>query len=287
MSKQTLLIVISAVAVFIATTCLYTVDEREKVVQVRLGKIKGADYEPGLHWKFPLTDNIKRYDSRILTLDNPPERFLTLEKKNLNVDFFVKWRIQDVDRYFRATGGDELRALDRLSKIIKDGLRGEFAKRTIQQAVSGEREEIMATISASADVQVQEYGIQIVDVRIKRIDFTDDISGSVYDRMRAERKRVANEFRARGAKEAEKIRADADRQREVILAEAYKKAEQLRGEGDAEATDIYARAYNRDREFYAFYRSLKVYEQAWQDKQDILVLEPDGEFFKYFNPTAR
>ena len=199
----------------------------------------------------------------------------------------MKWRIQDVDRYFRATGGDELRALDRLSKIIKDGLRGEFAKRTIQQAVSGEREEIMATISASADVQVQEYGIQIVDVRIKRIDFTDDISGSVYDRMRAERKRVANEFRARGAKEAEKIRADADRQREVILAEAYKKAEQLRGEGDAEATDIYARAYNRDREFYAFYRSLKVYEQAWQDKQDILVLEPDGEFFKYFNPTAR
>jgi membrane protease subunit HflC len=251
-----------------------------------LGKIKGTDYGPGLHLKVPIIDEVKRFDGRILTLDNEEERFLTLEKKNLIVDFFVKWRIKDVGTYYRATGGDEIKALDRMSKIIKGGLRDEFGARTVQQAVSGERNEIMQKLLVVANPQVQDLGIEVVDVRVKRIDLPDQVTRSVYERMESERKRVANDLRAKGDETAERIRADADRQREVILAEAYREAEKTRGLGDAEAAEIYAKAYGLNPEFYSFYRSLSVYKSTLRDKSDVLVLEPEGEFFRYFNPPA-
>ena len=271
---------------FLALGLFFTVDEREKVVVVQLGKIKGTDYGPGLHLKVPIIDEVKRFDGRILTLDNEEERFLTLEKKNLIVDFFVKWRIKDVGTYYRATGGDEIKALDRMSKIIKGGLRDEFGARTVQQAVSGERNEIMQKLLVVANPQVQDLGIEVVDVRVKRIDLPDQVTRSVYERMESERKRVANDLRAKGDETAERIRADADRQREVILAEAYREAEKTRGLGDAEAAEIYAKAYGLNPEFYSFYRSLSVYKSTLRDKSDVLVLEPEGEFFRYFNPPA-
>ena len=215
-------------------------------------------------------------------LDADPERYLTGEKKNLIVDSFVKWRIKKVDNYYTATGGDTVRANLRLSQIIKDGLTASLAKRTIKEAVSGERLEIMSTLKTSADEEAEAFGIEVVDVRIKRIDFPSDISDSVYRRMRSERKRVAKDLRSRGAESAEKIRAEADRQRTVIIADAYRDSEKLRGEGDAEATKIYAKAYGKDIEFYSLYRSLNAYKSTFADKSDILVIEPKSEFFKYF-----
>jgi membrane protease subunit HflC len=261
---------------------IYVVDEREKAIKFQLGEIVTTDIKPGVHFQLPLVNNVRKFDSRIQTLDAEPEPYLTGEKKNLIVDSFVKWRIKDVANYYTATGGDAVRANVRLLQIIKDGLRGEFAKRTIKEAVSGERKKIMDIITAQANQQAQTFGIEIVDVRIKRIDFPPDISDSVYRRMRAERERVAKDLRSRGAEEAEKIRAEADRQRTVILADAYRDAEKLRGEGDAAATKIYARAFSKDAEFYAFYRSLNAYRSSFADKNDVLVIDPNTEFFKYF-----
>jgi membrane protease subunit HflC len=274
--------ILLAIAVVIASFSIFTVDEREKVILFRLGEIVSTDYDPGLHFKTPFVNNVRKFDARIQTLDAEPERYLTGEKKNLIVDSFVKWRIQDVSNYYTATGGDAVRANLRLSQIIKDGLRGEFAKRTIKEAVSGERDEIMSAVKNLANSEAEAFGIDIVDVRIKRIDFPPDISDSVYRRMRAERERVAKDLRSRGAESAEKIRAEADRQRTVILADAFRDAEVLRGEGDAKATEIYASAYGKDVEFYALYRSLNAYKSTFADKSDMLVIEPDSEFFKYF-----
>ena len=271
-----------AALVVIASFALFTVDEREKAVMFRLGEIVKTDFEPGLHWQTPFVNNVRKFDVRIQTLDAEPERYLTSEKKNVIVDSFVKWRIKEVANYFTATGGDALRANLRLSQIIKDGLRGEFAKRTIQEAISGERAEIMDIITAAGNKEAQAFGIEIVDVRIKRVDFPQDISDSVYSRMRAERQRVAKDLRSRGAEAAEKIRAEADRQVTVIKADAYRDAEKLRGEGDAAATEIYAKAYGKDLEFYSLYRSLNAYKTTFADKSDMLVIEPDTEFFKYF-----
>jgi modulator of FtsH protease HflC len=287
-SRQLTVVFASLLLVVLIMGAAFTVDEREKVVVIRLGKIagKGTDYGPGLHLKLPIIDEVKRFDSRILTLDSKEERFLTLEKKNLIVDFFVKWRIKDVGSYYRATGGDEVKALDRLSKIIKGGLRDEFGARTVQQAVSGERTEIMQKLATAANPQLRDMGIEVVDVRVKRIDLPDQVTRSVYERMESERKRVANDLRAKGDEAAERIRANADRQREVTLAEAYREAEKTRGLGDAEAAEIYARAYGRNPEFYSFYRSLTVYQSTLRSKSDLLILEPDGEFFRYFNPPA-
>lgn len=274
--------IVIAVIVVLASSSLYVVNEREKAIKFRLGEIVTTNIEPGLHWQTPFINNVRKFDSRIQTLDAEPERYLTGEKKNLIVDSFVKWRIKDVANYYTATGGDAVRANLRMSQIIKDGLRGEFAKRTINEAVSGERQEIMNTITVQANKQAEPFGIEIVDVRIKRIDFPSDISDSVYRRMRSERQRVAKDLRSRGAEEAEKIRAEADRQRTVISADAYRDAETLRGEGDATATDIYAKAYGRDLEFYSLYRSLNAYRTTFASKSDILVIEPNSEFFKYF-----
>jgi len=268
--------------IFIGSFAIFTVNEREKAIMFQLGEIVRTDFEPGLHWQKPFVNNVRKFDARIQTLDADPQRYLTGEKKNLIVDSFVKWRINDVANYYTATGGDSVVANLRLSQIIKDGLTAALAKRTIKQAVSGERLEIMSQLRTDANTQAQAFGIEIVDVRIKRIDFPSDISDSVYRRMRSERERVAKDLRSRGAESAEKIRAEADRQRTVIVADAYRDAEILRGEGDAGATKIYAKAYGKDVEFYSLYRSLNAYKTTFADRSDILVIEPNSEFFKYF-----
>lgn len=277
--------IILLVVVGIGSFAVFTVDERERAIMFRLGEIVRDDYEPGLHFKVPFINNVRKFDARIQTLDADPERYLTSEKKNVLVDSFVKWKIEDVSRYYTATGGDATRAGLRLSQIIKDGLRGEFGKRTIQEAISGERDQIMSRLTESANEQAKEFGIRVVDVRVKRIDLPREVSESVYRRMEAERARVAKDFRSRGAEAAERIRADADRQRTILLAEAYRDAENTRGQGDAIAADLYAKAYNKNREFYAFYRSLTAYRNTMKDKGDILVLEPDSDFFKYFDKS--
>ncbi len=265
---------------------MYTVDEREKALLFSLGEIKNAELMPGLHFKFPLVNNVIKFDSRILTFNEDKERFLTIEKKNVMVDFFVKWRIDNAAQYYRSTRGQEITAQSRLSQIIKDGLRNEFARRTIKQAVSGERGEIMSAINESSKGIASALGIDVVDVRLSRIDLPDEVSDSVYDRMRAERARIAKELRAQGKEASERIRASADRQREVILAEAYKEAQQTRGVGDAKAAATFASAYNKNAEFYAFYRSMEAYRHSFKDKSDLMVIEPDSDFFSYFKDPA-
>ncbi len=271
-----------AVIVMVGSFCVFTVDERERAIKFRLGEIVKTDFEPGLYFKLPLVNNVRKFDARIVTLDADPERYLTSEKKNVIVDSFVKWQIEDVAAYYTSMGGDERNANLRLSQIIKDGLRGEFGKRTIQEVVSGERAEIMKILTTNAAVQAQAFGIKVVDVRIKRIDLSADVSESVFLRMAAERDRVAKDLRSKGAEAAERIRADADRQRTIIIANAFSESEQLRGEGDGESSAIYAQAYEQDSEFYSFYRSLNAYKTAFKSKSDIVVLEPDSDFFKYF-----
>lgn len=262
---------------------VFSVDEREKAILLQLGEIQRADFEPGLHFKIPFINNVRKFDGRILTMDAEPETFLTVEKKNVVVDAFVKWRIGDVSTYFTAMGGDERMANVRLSQIIKDALRDEFARRTIQDVIAGDRAEIMNIATVTADKKSKEFGVEVIDVRIMRIDLKGEISDAVYGRMNAERTRVANDFRSKGAEQAERIRADADKQRTVILAEAYREAELLRGQGDAKAAEIYAKAYGKDRDFYAFYRSLLAYKESFRGKEDVVVMQPDAEFFRYFN----
>lgn len=278
---KTLGLFVLAAAVFLGSFSVFVVYEWERAVLFRLGEIVKSDYEPGLHFKIPFINNVRKFDARILSLDVEPERFLTAEKKNVIVDSFVKWRIGDVTRFYTAVGGDETQARLRLEQIIKDGMRGEFSKRTINDVVSGERAQIMNVLTGNASQQARELGIDVIDVRIKRIDLPPDVNAAVYGRMEAERARVAKDFRSRGHEAAERIRADADRQREVILAEAYRDAERVRGEGDARAAEVYAKAYNRNAEFYALYRSLNAYRAAFGGR-DLLVIEPDSEFFQYF-----
>ena len=285
MMKRFLPFIIVAVLV-IGYTATYVVDQREKALLFRLGEIIKEDIPPGLHFKFPLINNARFFDARILTLDAQPESFLTVEKKNVTVDFFVKWRILDVGQYYRSTRGDERNALSRLSQIMKDQLRNEFGKRTIQEAVSGERSQIMDILKVKSNETAKELGVEIVDVRISRIDLPDDVSDAVYARMRAERNRVARDFRARGMEQAERIRAEADRQRIAIIAEAYRESEKIRGAGDAESANIYADAYNNDPEFYSFTRSIRAYEDAFGGS-DTLILEPESDFFDYFNQKSR
>ena len=280
--------IIIAVAVVVAVvlySSIYFVDQRERAILFRLGEIVRTDLEPGIHFKYPLINNVQTFDARILTLNAQPESFLTVEKKNVTVDFFVKWRILDVAQYYRATRGRERNALSRLSQIMKDGLRNEFGKRTIKQVVSGERREIMSILERKSNEQAKEFGIQVVDVRISRIDLPDDVSDSVYQRMRAERNRTAREFRARGKERAERIRAGADRQRTEILADAYRQSEEIKGKGDAQAAAIYADAYERDAEFYAFMRSIRAYIEVFSGNKDMMVLEPDSDFFRYFSDS--
>jgi membrane protease subunit HflC len=276
-------VMLGLLLVALAGFSLFTVAEWEKAIMFRLGEIREADFRPGLHVKIPFINNVRKFDGRLLTQDVEPERFLTVEKKNVIVDSFVMWRIADVKRYYKAVAGDERNARLRIEQVIKDGMRGEFSKRTINEVVSGERDVIMEELTEAANRQAQQIGIEIADVRIKRIDLPAEVSNSVYRRMQAERSRVAKEFRSRGFEESEKIRANADRQRQVLIAEAYREAEQIRGEGDAKAAEIYANAYGKNQEFYAFTRSLKAYQEAFQGGSDVLLLEPDSEFFDYFD----
>jgi membrane protease subunit HflC len=275
------------VLVLLAMT-LFTVDQRQYAIIFQLGEVREVIREPGLNFKWPLIQNVRFFERRILTMDSPePERFLTAEKKPVLVDSYVKWRISDVKQYYISVGGDEIVAKTRLAQTVNSGLREEFGKRTVHDVVSGEREKIMAEVQRKADTDARSMGVQIVDVRLKRVDFPPEVSDSVYRRMETERKRVANELRSQGSAEAEKIKADADRQREVIVAEAYRDAQKTKGEGDAKASAIYAQSFGQNPEFYNFYRSLEAYRQSFKNKNDMLVVDPSSEFFKYLKGSGK
>ncbi len=281
--KLKLILIALAVLITLIVSSAFIVNQTEVALKLRFGKIVDSNYGPGLHWRIPFVEQVYRFDRRLQTLDARPQRFLTLEMKDVIVDSYAKWRIHNVAQYYRSTGGDPVVTGRLLSERINTSLRNEFGKRTIQDVVSGERAEIMALLAQDADEMANEIGVEIIDVRVKRIDLPTEVSESVYERMRAERQRVASDLRAQGGEAGERIRADADRQRTVILANAYRDAERLRGEGDAQATEIYAAAFGRDQEFYSFYRSLNAYRTALGDGQGMMVLQPDSPFFRYFN----
>lgn len=275
------LIVLIAVLIGINST-LFVVSEFERGVKLRFGKLIESDIQPGLHIKLPFVDNVRIFDARILSVDAQPASFFTKEKKRLIVDSYAKWRIANVEAYYKATGGIESVARNRLANRVNNGLREQFGNRTLQEVVSGERDLLMENITNNLNESVlDELGIEVIDVRVKRIDLPQEVSGPVYRRMTAEREKEARELRSTGKERAEKIRASADRERTIELANAYRDAEQLRGDGDAEAAKIYAQAYQRDPEFYAFVRSLNAYKQSFANKGDIMLVEPDGDFFKY------
>ena len=265
----------------------FIVNQWEVALKLRLGEIVDSDYKPGLHFMIPLINNVKKFDGRLQTLEARPQRFLTVEKKDVIVDSYAKWRITNPGQFFRSTGGDSGRTSRLLAERINTGLRDEFGRRTIQEVVSEDRYQLMDELTKAVDRQVAELGIEVVDVRVKKIDLPPEVSESVYERMRAERERVARDLRAKGSEAAERIRADADRQRTVIIADAYKLAEEARGEGDAKAAEIYAQAYNQDRDFYAFYRSLNAYRTSFGQGGDMLVMQPDSDFFRFFNKMDR
>jgi membrane protease subunit HflC len=282
MDIKNLFVGIGVLLVMLLLTSAYTVDQRERAILFEFRKIKVADIQPGLHFKLPLINTVSKFPSQILTMTSKSERFLTGEKKYVTVDFFVKWRIKDVSNFYRSTGGRIADAENRLEQLMKDGLRNEFSRRTIQEALSADREKIMEGLATKSNDIAKQLGVEIVDVRVSKIDFPDTVSNSVYERMRSERQRVAMDFRSRGQEEAKKLRASADRQATILLAEAYKQAETIRGEGDAKAAEIYAQAYQQDAEFYAFYRSLSAYRNTLGKPGDVMVIEPDSEFFRYF-----
>ena len=276
-----------AAVLFIGSNSLFVVNQWETGVVFRLGEIVKSDLEPGLHLKTPFINNVRTFDKRVQTMDAQPERYLTSELKNLEVDSYVKWKVYNAERFYTSMGGDFKLANQRLSQIVKDGLRAQFGNRTVQDVVSGDRVQVAENITRLANVEANQFGIEIVDVRIKRIDLPRDISESVYRRMEAERQRVAADLRSLGAESAERIRADADRQRTVTIAEAFREAEQIRGNGDAKAAEVYAEAYNRDKEFYSFYQSLNAYQESFSNKSDMIILDPNTDFFKYFNQNQR
>ncbi|QMU62591.1 MAG: protease modulator HflC [Gammaproteobacteria bacterium] len=282
-----ILIAIIAIALIGLFSFTFQVDQRETAIKLKFGKVDKANIPPGLHLKIPFMNVIEKYDNRILTLDVPPTEFPTNEKKYVKVDFFAKWRIKDVEKYYLATSGIETKANQRLELILVDGLKNEFGKRTIQEVVSGERAEIMDVIQIQSNEEAKNFGIEVVDVRVSKIDLPDSVSDSVFKNMRAERDRVAKDFRARGREQAEVIRARADKERTVIIANAYNEAEQVRGDGDAKSAEIYAQAFTQDEEFYSFTRSLKAYINTFNSNNDVLIMEPDSEFFRYFKKSEQ
>lgn len=282
-----LLLAVVTVLVVLAMS-MFTVDQRQFAIVFQLGEVKRVIEQPGLYFKIPMIQNVRFLDNRILPLDsNELERFITSEKKNLLVDSYVKWRIVDPKLYYISLGGDEARARTRLNQTINAGLREEIGRRTVHEVISGERDKIMVAVSERADVDARRIGVQIVDVRLKRLELASEVSEAVYRRMEAERKRVANELRSQGYAESEQIRADADRQREIIVANAYRDAQKVKGEGDAKATSIYGQAFSDSPEFYTFYRSLEAYRGSFKSKNDVLVLEPGSDFFKYMKGSGR
>jgi len=266
----------------------FTVDQREHAVVFRLGEIVSVKAEPGLYFKVPLVENVRFFDKRILTYDsNQPDRFITSEKKSVLVDSYIKWRIYDPAKYYVSVNGDERQAERRLTQTVNDGLRAEFGKRTIQEVVSGERSEIMNIIKERADSDSRQIGIEIIDVRIRRVDLPNEVSESVYQRMNAERKSVANELRSQGFAESETIRADAEKQRDIIITDAYREAQIIKGQGDAKASRIYADTFSKNPEFYDFYRSLEAYRKSFDGKDDIMVLDANSDFFKYLRGSSK
>ncbi len=273
---------------FLGSSALYIVDQRQHAIVFQLGEVVDVKTSPGLYFKLPLVQNVRFFEARIMTMDTvEPERFITSEKKNVLVDLFVKWRIVDVKQYYISVRGDEMLAQTRLAQTVNSSMRDEFGNRTVHDVVSGERDKIMEIMRQKADADARKIGVEVVDVRLKRVDLPMEVSESVYRRMEAERKRVANELRSTGSAESEKIRADADRQREVILAEAYRSAQDIKGQGDAKSSSIYANAFQQNPEFYSFYRSLEAYKQTFKNKTDMMVLEPSSEFFKYLKNSGR
>ncbi|MGU9957534.1 MAG: protease modulator HflC [Arenicellales bacterium WSBS_2016_MAG_OTU3] len=283
--KQLVVAVVVAIVLALFAGSVYTVDERERAIVFQFGRIIKTDNEAGLKFKMPFVQSVRKFDGRIQTMDAAAESYLTIEKKNLDVDSFVKWRIRDVAKYYVTVSGSKRNAESRLAQRVNDSLRREFSKRTVQRVISGDRAEIMDVVREAVNEEASQIGIEVVDVRLKRVDLDKEISESVYGRMEAERSRVATELRAQGEEAAERIRADADRQAQILLANAQRDGEKLRGDGDAQATKIYAKAFNRDREFYRLYRSLNAYKDSFDSKSDILVIEPDSEFFKYFKQS--
>ncbi len=285
MNKVIGLIVVVIVVLY---STIFFVDEREKAIRIEFGKIAQTGYTPGFHFKWPYPFNeVKKLDGRILTIDQTPVRFLTKEKKYMVVDSFVKWRIVDEAQYFTATsGGREQQAAQLIYRMVDDGLRNEFAKRTVQEVIAQDRTQIMNLLTSNINEKGESLGVKIIDVRIKRIDFPDKISQNVYERMRTERERLAREHRSKGEEAATRIRADADAQSRILVAEAYRDSQSIRGEGDALSAEIYANAYNRDRDFYRFYRSMEAYKKTFTSSSDVMLLEPDSEFFKYFKDSS-
>jgi membrane protease subunit HflC len=280
--KSMVLSIVALLVISVGLSSIYMVTETERAIKLRFGEIIEDDIKPGIHIKMPMIDKVKKFDARLLTLDARPERFLTAGKKFLIVDSFVKWRIKNVRAFYKATSGDRYRGASLLANLVNDGLRAEVANRTVQEVVSGERDELMVHLTTILNEQAQsQYGIEILDTRVKGIDLPDDLMKNVYRRMSAEREREARELRSQGKELAEGIRADADRQKTVLVAQAYKESEVTRGEGDATAAGVYAKAFNRDPEFYSFTRSLKAYEETFNGQEDVLLLKPDSDFFKY------
>ncbi len=287
MSNRNIAIILALFAVvFIASNSLFVVKETERAVMLKFGRVVEADIEPGLHVKMPFVNTVSKFDARLLTLDAQPQRFLTVEKKAVIVDSFAKWRIKDVEKYYTATNGEELRAHSLLQQRINTGLRNEFGERTMHEVISGERDQLMIDLVKTLDVLTEEeFGIELVDVRVKRIDLPEQVSQSVYNRMTSEREREAREHRSKGKEMAEGIRAAADRDKVVIESDAYRDAELVRGDGDAEAAAIYAKAYSQDSEFYAFVRSLEAYRSSFANKGDVMLVEPDSSFFRYLKDS--
>lgn len=281
-------LMVAVVALLILSMSVYTVDQRKAAIKFQLGEVVSMETQPGLYFMVPILQNVRLYDTRIQTYDSKDaERFLTSENKNVLVDSFVKWRVIDVRQYYVSVRGDPVAAEARISQTVNDALRAEFAKRTVHDVVSGERQKIMDTVADKVDKDVKNIGVEVVDVRLKRVDLVPEISSDVYRRMESERKRVANELRSTGSAEGEKIKADADRQKQVIVAEAYRDAQRIKGEGDAQAARIYAEAFGRNPEFYSFYRSLEAYRSSLRNKSDVMVLDPTSDFFKYLKSPGR
>mgnify|MGYP005852380833 CR=1 FL=1 len=281
--------IIVALLVLLASTSLYRVNQWQQAVVFQFGNIVRVEKDPGLHFKIPVVNSVRKFEKRLLNLEREAQRFLTQEKKDLLVDYYAKWSISDVAKFYTASNAGDINYADNLlGQRINQALRDEFGKRTVQEVVAGERQEIVNVVTSTAAELTRTLGITVSDVRAKRIDLPNEVSENVYNRMRSERSRVAKEFRARGAEKAERIRASADREREVILANAYKESEIIRGEGDAQATEIYAASFGKDEEFYSLYRSLSAYQTSFGGGNDVLLLEPDSEFFKFFNnPRGR
>lgn len=283
-----MVVIVLVVLALVMAMSLYTIDQRKAAIKFQLGEVVAVQTEPGLYFQVPLLQNVRMFDTRIQTLDaRDAERFLTSENKNVLVDSFVKWRVIDVRQYYVSVRGDAVAAEARINQTVNDALRAEFAKRTVHDVVSGERDKIMATVADKVDADVKGIGVEVVDVRLKRVDLVPEISSDVYRRMESERKRVANELRATGQAEGEKIKAEADRARQIIVAEAYRDAQRVKGEGDAQASRIYAEAYQKNPEFFSFYRSMEAYRQSLRNKSDVMVLDPSSDFFKYLKTPGR